>query len=92
MAYVLSELGDDEAARRALDRADGQLSVRHCPSLYRGLSGVGLNLLHFADALDSDALRQQALGLADRVTQRLAAARTEPVERKRRRGSKDAAA
>ncbi|MGP8300659.1 class III lanthionine synthetase LanKC [Streptomyces inhibens] len=91
MAYVLSELGEDEAARRALDRADGQLAVRHCPSLYRGLSGVGLNLLHFADALDSDALRQQALGLADRVTQRLTAARTEPVERKRRRGSKDAA-
>ncbi|MEU9122479.1 class III lanthionine synthetase LanKC [Streptomyces sp. NPDC048506] len=87
IAYVLRELGDDEGALRALDRAADRLSVRHCPSLYRGLSGVGLNLLHFADALDDDALRQQALGLADRVTQRLAAARTEPVEHKRRRGS-----
>ncbi|MGW7022465.1 class III lanthionine synthetase LanKC [Streptomyces decoyicus] len=91
MAYVLRELGDDEGALRALDRAADRLSVRHCPSLYRGLSGVGLNLLHFADALDSDALRQQALGLADRVTERLAAARTEPVEHKRRRGSTHAA-
>lgn len=87
IAYVLRELGDHEGALKALDRAAGRLSVRHCPSLYRGLSGVGLNLLHFADALDDDALRQQALGLADRVTARLATARTEPVERKRRRGS-----
>ncbi|WP_129295440.1 class III lanthionine synthetase LanKC [Streptomyces lydicus] len=91
IAYVLRQLGDDEAALRALDRAADKLSVRHCPSLYRGLSGVGLNLLHFADALDSADLRRQALGLADRVTERLTAARTEPVERRRRRGSKDAA-
>ncbi|MFD8543726.1 class III lanthionine synthetase LanKC [Streptomyces sp. NPDC059649] len=91
IAYVLRELGDDEGALRALDRAADRLSVRHCPSLYRGLSGVGLNLLHFADALDDDALRQQALGLADRVTARLATARTEPVEHKRRRGSTHAA-
>ncbi|MBL1091153.1 MULTISPECIES: class III lanthionine synthetase LanKC [Streptomyces] len=91
IAYVLRELGDHEGARKALDRAADRLSVRHCPSLYRGLSGVGLNLLHFADALDDDALRQQALGLADRVTARLATARTEPVERKRRRGSTHAA-
>ncbi|MFB6438308.1 class III lanthionine synthetase LanKC [Streptomyces sp. NPDC056411] len=91
MAYVLRELGDHEAAGRALERAAGSLALRHCPSLYRGLSGVGLNLLHFADALDSAALRQQALGLADRVTDRLDAARTAPVARRRRRGSTDAA-
>ncbi|MEU6326288.1 class III lanthionine synthetase LanKC [Streptomyces sp. NPDC047049] len=91
MAYVLRQLGDDEAALRALDRAADKLSVRHCPSLYRGLSGVGLNLLHFAGALDSADLRRQALCLADRVTERLTAARAEPVERRRRRGSKDAA-
>ncbi len=87
LAYVLRELGEDEAALGALDRAADRLPVRHCPSLYRGLSGVGLNLLHFADVLDDDALRRQALGLADRVTERLTAARREPVERKRRRGS-----
>ncbi|MGG7572797.1 class III lanthionine synthetase LanKC [Streptomyces sirii] len=87
LAYVLRELGENEAALGALDRAADRLPVRHCPSLYRGLSGVGLNLLHFADALDDDALRRQALGLADRVTERLTAARREPVERKRRRGS-----
>ncbi|GAB7032418.1 class III lanthionine synthetase LanKC [Streptomyces sp. NPDC021749] len=91
IAYVLRELGDDEGALKALDRAADRLSERRCPSLYRGLSGVGLNLLHFADALADDALRQQALGLADRVTARLATARTEPVERKRRRGSSHAA-
>ncbi|WP_407287105.1 class III lanthionine synthetase LanKC [Streptomyces sp. BP-8] len=87
LAYVLRELGENEAALGALDRAADRLPVRHCPSLYRGLSGVGLNLLHFADALDDDALRRQALDLADRVTERLTAARREPVERKRRRGS-----
>ncbi|MDC7338111.1 hypothetical protein PQR15_18295 [Streptomyces lydicus] len=91
MAYVLQELGDDEAAQRALDRAADRIPVRHCPSLYRGLSGVGLNLLHFADVLDRPDLRQQALDLAGRVTDRLAAARTEPVERRRRRGAQDAA-
>ncbi|MFF7703295.1 class III lanthionine synthetase LanKC [Streptomyces lydicus] len=91
MAYVLRELGDDEAAQRALDRAADRIPVRHCPSLYRGLSGVGLNLLHFADALDRPDLRQQALDLAGRVTDRLTAARTEPVERRRRRGAQDAA-
>ncbi|MGW7578849.1 class III lanthionine synthetase LanKC [Streptomyces sp. NPDC054765] len=91
IAYVLRELGDEQGALRALDRAAGKLAVRHCPSLYRGLSGVGLSLLHFAGALDSDALRQQALGLADRVTRRLTAARGEPVVRTRRHGSKDAA-
>ncbi|MFE2160218.1 class III lanthionine synthetase LanKC [Streptomyces lydicus] len=91
MAYVLRELGDDEAAQRALDRAADRIPVRHCPSLYRGLSGVGLNLLHFADVLDRPDLRQQALDLAGRVTDRLTAARTEPVERRRRRGAQDAA-
>ncbi|MCK7623781.1 class III lanthionine synthetase LanKC [Streptomyces sp. RS10V-4] len=87
IAYVLRELGDAEAALKVLDRAAAGLAVRHCPSLYRGLSGAGLALLHFAADLDSTTLREQALGLADRVTARLAAARTEPVERKRRRGS-----
>ncbi|WP_260639603.1 class III lanthionine synthetase LanKC [Streptomyces angustmyceticus] len=91
MAYVLHELGDEPAALHALDRAADGLAVRHCPSLYRGLSGVGLNLLHFAAALGSDTLRRQALGLADRVTGQLTAARGEPVARRRRHGSKDAA-
>ncbi|MGX1755424.1 class III lanthionine synthetase LanKC [Streptomyces lydicus] len=91
MAYVLHELGDHEAAARALDRAAGALPLRHCPSLYRGLSGVGLNLLHFAAALDSADLRARALDLAERVTDRLRAACATPVARRRRRGSTDAA-
>ncbi|GGU59541.1 serine/threonine protein kinase [Streptomyces albospinus] len=90
IAYVLAELGDEEGARHALDRAEGQLAVRHCPSLYRGLSGAGLNLLHFAERWADDTARATALRLADRVTDRLAAAHREPVEHKRRTGSRHA--
>ncbi|MFE7316678.1 class III lanthionine synthetase LanKC [Streptomyces sp. NPDC057555] len=91
IAYVLAELGDPEGARHALDRADGQLAARHCPSLYRGLAGAGLSLLHFADAWDDPAPRESALGLADRIVDRLATARREPVEHRRRTGSTHAA-
>ncbi|MFE6686107.1 class III lanthionine synthetase LanKC [Streptomyces sp. NPDC057743] len=91
IAYVLAELGDVDGALETLDRARGKLAVRRCPSLYRGLAGAGLSLLHFADAFDDPASRERALHLADRLADSLADARRTPVEHRRRTGSTHAA-
>ncbi|WP_329112791.1 class III lanthionine synthetase LanKC [Streptomyces sp. NBC_01353] len=65
IAYVLDELGHVEEARETLERAREATRGLTDPSLFGGLAGAGLNLLHFAGRHDDEGCRTEAheLGL-----------------------------
>jgi hypothetical protein len=65
VAYVLEELGHRPAAERLLDRPD--LPRSRDVGLYGGLSGLGLNLLHFARRTGDPGYRDRAEDIADRL-------------------------
>ncbi|MDT0391267.1 class III lanthionine synthetase LanKC [Streptomyces dubilierae] len=70
-AFALGHLGHHDAARQILDRCMGEQWQRLGTDLYSGLSGVGLNLLHFAQTTGDSALRVAALDVAATVARRL---------------------
>ncbi|AXB43290.1 class III lanthionine synthetase LanKC [Amycolatopsis albispora] len=49
VAYALDFLGHSAEAHRLLDRAGGQSAAIREIGLYKGLSGIGLNWLHFGE-------------------------------------------
>ncbi|HWG01253.1 MAG TPA: class III lanthionine synthetase LanKC, partial [Trebonia sp.] len=61
LAYVLDLLGHHEPAHRLIALALDERWQRLGPDLAEGLSGVGLNLLHFAERTGDAALRGAAL-------------------------------
>ncbi|WP_143229727.1 class III lanthionine synthetase LanKC [Actinophytocola xanthii] len=71
VAYVLSGLGRDDDALAVLDRA--MLAPRDAlpASLFAGLAGVGLNLLHFALRTGDSSLLDQAVDLGTELAGRL---------------------
>ena len=64
VAFTLDRLGRREEALKVLDicrhELDGHLG-RLSPDLFSGLAGIGLNLLHFAQATDDTLLLDDAL-------------------------------
>lgn len=77
-AYVLDELGYRQDALDVLDICLRENWQSLGPDLGGGLSGIGLNLLHFADRTGEPALRTAAHRAAELVVAHLA--RPEPDE------------
>ena len=60
VAYVLDQLGRTEDALGILERAADRTDRLQTGTLFSGLAGAGLNLLHFAGRLDDSTLLEQA--------------------------------
>lgn len=71
-AHVLDKMGLRGEALRLLDHADPLLDRLHNPNLFGGLSGIGLNLMHFAEVTGDRAFGDRALQLAERVADTVA--------------------
>ena len=74
VAYTLHELGRRQEALDIVDRCLSENWPELGPDLMGGLAGVGLNLLHLAEATGEPALREAAQHATDLVSERLAAA------------------
>ena len=74
VAYVLDHLGHHSEAAKVLDICTEELRGRWDRlglDLLGGLSGIGLNLAHFAARYDDPSLRELAWAVAERVADRL---------------------
>jgi hypothetical protein len=74
VAYVLEQLGHHGEARKVLDICTHELQDRWDRlglDLIGGLSGIGLNLAHFATCYDDPSLRELAWTVAGKVADRL---------------------
>ena len=74
IAYVLDALGRRDDARALLDICLSELDGKHDRlglNLFSGLSGIGLNLAHFAAASADSSLWEATLRVADIVAGRL---------------------
>jgi len=71
VAHILDLLGHTEAALRVLSAALGEKWQRLGSDLSEGLSGIGLNLLHFAQRTGDSRLRSEALTAGSLVADRL---------------------
>lgn len=73
VAQVLDFLGRRDKALDVLDRALVGSHELTDPGLYGGLSGAGLNLLHFAGRTGDPSLVSEAVATAERILPRLTA-------------------
>lgn len=71
VAYVLAHLGHRAEALKCLEMCLDERWERLGLDLRGGLSGIGLNLLHFAGLTGDPALRDAAIRVADAVAGRL---------------------
>ncbi|WP_151476128.1 class III lanthionine synthetase LanKC [Streptomyces albicerus] len=71
VAHVLEHLGHHEEAVKVLDMCLGERWEPLPLDLNGGLSGIGLNLLHFAAATGDAACRDTACRVAEAVAERL---------------------
>ncbi|MDN3292759.1 class III lanthionine synthetase LanKC [Streptomyces ficellus] len=78
VAYVLDHLGHRREALKILDQCAGERWKELGPDLQGGLSGIGLNLLHFASATGDPALHDAAGDVVGTVASRLGAADSVP--------------
>lgn len=67
IAYVLDRFDRREEALRLVEGADAALDAVTDTGLYRGLAGIGLNLLDLATRTGAESLRLRALDLAGRL-------------------------
>ncbi|MFD3742400.1 class III lanthionine synthetase LanKC [Streptomyces sp. NPDC058629] len=67
IAFTLHHLGHEEAAAELVERSRPDLAEVTDVSLYSGLAGIGLNLLHFAQGDSGHPAHREAGGLAARV-------------------------
>ena len=72
VAYTLHGLGHRQQALDLVDRCLREKWDELGPDLMSGLAGIGLNLLHLADATGEPALRDAAQRATDLVSERLA--------------------
>ncbi|MEV0117235.1 class III lanthionine synthetase LanKC [Streptomyces sp. NPDC050844] len=79
IAYVLEHLGRHEEAAKALDMCLGERWEDLALDLKGGLSGIGLNLLHFAATTGDPACRDAADRVAEAVADRLGPADAVPT-------------
>ncbi|TJZ54277.1 lantipeptide synthetase [Streptomyces piniterrae] len=79
IAYVLDHLGHRHEALKVLDQCLGERRWQELGlDLRGGLSGIGLNLLHFASATGDPALHDAAVKAVDAVASRLGPADAVP--------------
>ncbi len=79
VAYVLDHLGHRHEALKVLDQCAGERRWKELGlDLRGGLSGIGLNLLHFASATGDPALHDAARTTVDTVASRLGPADAVP--------------
>ncbi|MES4902768.1 MULTISPECIES: class III lanthionine synthetase LanKC [unclassified Streptomyces] len=71
IAYALWDLGRCDAAVQILENVPRDDAKLPDSSLFKGLSGVGLNWLHFARVCGEDRYLRRALHAADTVRERL---------------------
>lgn len=71
VAYVLNHLGHRNEALRVIDVCLSRPWEPCAPDLRDGLSGIGLNLAHFADVTGDAALNSAAMRALDIVVDRL---------------------
>ncbi|WP_157855856.1 class III lanthionine synthetase LanKC [Streptomyces aureocirculatus] len=83
VAHVLDHLGHHDAAKDLVDRVRAGVEEATDVSLYGGLAGVGLNLLHFAAGDPGHAWLKDARELAARVTAALDDGRPHGIDRAR---------
>jgi serine/threonine protein kinase len=69
VAYALAELGRHEDALAVLEQAIGTSLENLSTNLFSGLSGVGLNLLHFAALTGDRSLLVEAVATGERLTE-----------------------
>ncbi|MFD9910222.1 class III lanthionine synthetase LanKC [Streptomyces sp. NPDC059063] len=73
VAHVLDGFGRADEARELVERARGAIAGIRDVSLYGGMAGAGLNLLHLAARHDDEDYRAQARALAERAADALRA-------------------
>ncbi|MEL3946624.1 MULTISPECIES: class III lanthionine synthetase LanKC N-terminal domain-containing protein [Streptomyces] len=83
VAHVLDRLGHHAAARELIDRARAGVEEMTDVSLYGGLAGVGLNLLHFVGDDPGHAWLKEARELAARAVDALDDGRPHGIDRAR---------
>jgi tRNA A-37 threonylcarbamoyl transferase component Bud32 len=71
VAYALARLGRDDDALAVLDRAMAAPRDALPASLFSGLAGIGLNLLHFAMRSRDPSMLDQAIDLGTELAGRL---------------------
>lgn len=71
IAYALHALGHRQDALDAVERTMRRGWIEQDLGLYSGLSGIGLNLLHFADVEGDTAFADLAAQVLERVADRL---------------------
>ncbi|WP_394621911.1 class III lanthionine synthetase LanKC [Lentzea sp. JNUCC 0626] len=71
IAHVLENFGHHDAAAEIVESYAELVPSTQDHGLSAGLSGIGLNLLHFADNRDDDSYAAQAEQLAERLASRL---------------------
>jgi tRNA A-37 threonylcarbamoyl transferase component Bud32 len=74
IAYVLREFGYEHEAVALIEESAALVGPLRDHGLHSGLAGVGLNLLHFGQTLQSGAYLGQALSIGDRLAEKLAVA------------------
>lgn len=67
VAYVLDYLGYDKPALSLVEQAEPLVRMMGDVSVFSGLAGVGLNLLHLGTRNEAGAFTDQALNIADRL-------------------------
>ncbi|MEV0600142.1 class III lanthionine synthetase LanKC [Streptomyces sp. NPDC050315] len=78
VAYALDHLGHRHEALKILDQCAGEQWLRLGLDLHGGLSGIGLNLLHFASVTGEPVLQDAAREAVDAVAARLGPADAVP--------------
>ncbi|MFJ5799560.1 class III lanthionine synthetase LanKC [Streptomyces decoyicus] len=72
VAHTLQKIGREKDALGLIEQMDPALDQVTNPNLFGGLSGIGLNLLHFAEVTGESALRNRGEQLAGRVAESVA--------------------
>lgn len=72
IAHVLENFGHHDLATELVEGYAQLVGTTRDHGLSAGLSGIGLNLLHFADTRDDDRFAVQAEELAERLAKQLA--------------------
>ncbi|MYT30897.1 MULTISPECIES: class III lanthionine synthetase LanKC [unclassified Streptomyces] len=75
VAHTLQMVGREEEALRLIEQIDPTLDQLTNPNLFGGLSGIGLNLLHFAEITGDSTMSGRAAQLAERVAESIASGR-----------------
>ncbi|QHC21371.1 class III lanthionine synthetase LanKC [Streptomyces sp. GS7] len=75
VAHTLQKIGREKEALHLIEQIDPTLDQLTNPNLFGGLSGIALNLLHFARVKGDSTMSDRAVQLAERVAETVASGR-----------------